>query len=464
MAEHFDVAVIGAGPGGFRVARRCAQKGASVAVIEREYVGGTCLNWGCVPLKVLLASAHALLSAKNAVQMGIDIDSATPNWPNIQQRKETIVAGFRKAMEGTAKTLKMNVIQGYGIILTPNKIQVTTDFGKADIRADKIVIAPGSEPIELPNMSFDSRTIISSKEALSLPEIPQSMLIVGGGVIGCEMACVYAAMGTKVTIVEALPRVVPMEDDWVSRIIERQFKKIGINLITSQRVASVDKTSIPAKAILENGQTIEAEKVLVCVGRRPLMDKQSIEALKLELNGTAIAVNEKFETNIPGVYAIGDAISTTFLAHGAFAEGEVAAVNIMGGSDKMFDYSLVPRVIFTFPEVASVGKSEQECANAGLDVTVGKGFFKGNPRSVAHNQTAGQVHVIREKATDRIVGITMVGDIVTEFIAFARTLIGTTEDISKITFPHPTVSETIKDALDEAFIDSCINNDKTQEA
>jgi len=255
-----------------------------------------------------------------------------------------------------------------------------------------------------------------------------------------------------------------MEDDWVSRIIERQFKKIGINLITSQRVASVDKTSIPAKAILENGQTIEAEKVLVCVGRRPLMDKQSIEALKLELNGTAIAVNEKFETNIPGVYAIGDAISTTFLAHGAFAEGEVAAVNIMGGSDKMFDYSLVPRVIFTFPEVASVGKSEQECANAGLDVTVGKGFFKGNPRSVAHNQTAGQVHVIREKATDRIVGITMVGDIVTEFIAFARTLIGTTEDISKITFPHPTVSETIKDALDEAFIDSCINNDKTQEA
>jgi dihydrolipoamide dehydrogenase len=451
MSESFDVAVIGSGPGGFRVARRCAQKGASVALIEREYVGGTCLNWGCVPLKVLLASAHALLSAKNATQIGIDIASATPNWPNIQQRKDAIVAGFRKAMEGTAKALKMNVIQGYGTVISPHKIQVTTDSCKSDIKAEKIVIASGSESIELSNIPFDGRTVISSKEALSLSEIPQSMLIVGGGVIGCEMACVYAAMGTKVTIVEALPRLVPMEDDWVSRIVEREFKKIGIESITSQKVASVDKTTVPAKVILENGQTIEAEKVLVSTGRKPLVDKQSIETLKLEMNGSAIAVNEKFETNIPGVSAIGDAIGTTFLAHGAFAEAEVAAVNIMGGSDKMFDYSLVPRVIFTFPEAASVGKSEQACIDEGLNVTVGKGFFKGNPRCVAHNQTAGQVRVIRDKATDRIMGIAMVGDMVTEFIVFARTLIGTTEDIFKITFPHPTVSETIKDAIEDTF-------------
>jgi len=451
MAEHFDVVVIGAGPGGFRAARRCAQKGASVAVVEKEFVGGTCLNWGCIPSKALLASAHALVSAKNAVQIGIDIPSAVPNWTKIQERKDAIVAGFRKGMTGTAQANKMQMITGRAVVTGPNKIKVESDGQETEIQADKIILATGSETIELPNVVFDGQTIISSKEALSLPEIPKSMVIIGGGVIGCEMACVYVAMGTKVTIVEALAQLLPMEDEWVGRLIEREFKKLGIDSITGQKVTSVDKFSPLPKISLDNGQTIEAEKALVSVGRKPSVDKETVEALNLKMNDGAIAINERFETNVPGVYAIGDAVGTTFLAHGATTEAEVAAANATGGNETMSDYSLIPRVIFTFPEVASVGKSEQTCKEEGMDVSVGKGFFKANGRSVAHNQTAGQVRVVRDKATNKIVGITMVGDMATEFIALAGALIGTTEEISRITFPHPTVSETLEEAVEDAF-------------
>ena len=451
MAERFDVVVIGAGPGGFRAAIRCAQRGASVAVIEKEYVGGTCLNWGCIPSKALLASAHILLSAKNAGQVGVDIPSATPNWPKIQQRKDAIVAGFRKAMSATAEANKMKVIQGRATVLSPKRIKVESDQGQTEIETDRLILAPGSESIQLPNLPFDGQTVISSKEALSLPEIPQSMVIVGGGVIGCEMACVYAAMGTRVTIVEALPRLVPMEDEWVGRTLEREFKKIGIDSITGQKVASVDKTQSPAQVVLENGQKIAAQKVLVSIGRRPSVDKQTVDALKLTMKGPAIAVNERFETNVSGVYAIGDVIGTTYLAHGATTEAEVTAANVMGGNEKMIDYSLIPRVVFTFPEVASVGKSEEVCKAAGIDVVVGKGFFKGNGRSVAYNQTAGQIRLVRDRTTNKILGVTMIGDMVTEFAALARVLVGTSERLSRLTFPHPTISETLEDAIHDAF-------------
>jgi dihydrolipoamide dehydrogenase len=451
MAEKFDVVVIGAGPGGARAARRCAQKGASVALVEKEFIGGTCLNWGCIPSKSLLAAAHALLSARQAGEIGIDIDSATPNWPKIQQRKDAIVTGFRKAMTGTAQAHKIKIFTGTAIVKAPNKIEVTNGT-TADIQADKIILATGSVPIELANIPFDGQTVISSKEALSLPQIPKSMVIIGGGVIGCEMACVYAAMGTKVSIVEALSRILPMEDEWVGRLVEREFKKIGIDSTTGVKVTSVDTTNSPAKVVLENGQTIEAEKVLVSVGRRPTIDKDTVKTLNLKMNGPAIVVNEKFETNVTGVYAIGDVIDTTFLAHGATTEAEVAAANATGGNRKMTDYGLIPRVIFTFPEVASVGKSEEKCKAEGIDISVGKGFFKGNGRSVAHNETAGQVRVVRDNATNKIIGVTMAGFMATEFVTLARTLIGCgPEELSWITFPHPTISETIEDAVIDAF-------------
>ena len=465
MAENFDVIVIGSGPGGYAVAIRCAQTGASVAVIEKGLVGGTCLNCGCVPSKTLLASAHTLLLTKHAAMMGIDIPSATANWPKIQARKDAVVAGFRKGLTGLVASHKIKIIPGRAIVTAPGKIKVESDpalargqappakagAGPTEIEAGKIILATGSQPIEIPTIPFDGQTVISSKEALALEQIPQSMVIVGGGVIGCEMACVYAAMGTKVTIVEALSRLIPMEDQWVGRLIEREFKKLGITSLTNQKVTSVEKAGALAKVVLGDGQAIEAEKVLVSVGRRPFVDAETVEALGLELNGSAVAVNDKLQTNVSGVYAIGDAVGTTYLAHGAFAEAEVAAANATGGDEKMDDYSLVPRAVYTFPEIASVGKNEEKCAAQGLDVTVGRSFFKANGRSVAHNETVGEIRVVRDNSTQRIVGVTMVGATVTELIGAARALIGSTEKITEVSFPHPTVSEVLKEAVEDAF-------------
>jgi dihydrolipoamide dehydrogenase len=451
MAEKFDVVVIGAGPGGFRAARRCAQRGASVAMVEKEYLGGTCLNWGCIPSKTLLATAHLLLRARHADEMGVDIPSATPNWPKIQQRREAIILGSRKGMAGTVKAHKMTHIEGRAIVTAPGKIRVASNGQTRELEAGRIILATGSESIQIPSIPFDGQTIVSSKEALSLPQIPKSMVIVGGGVIGCEMACVYAVMGAKVTIVEALQRLLPMEDSWVSRLLERELKSLGIESITGRKVMSVDRSTSPAKVSLDGGQTIEAEKVLVAVGRRASVDKETVEALKLQMNGPAIKVNRRMETNVPDVYALGDAVGTTYLAHGATAEAEVAAANATGSSEEMLDYALIPRVVFTFPEVASVGVTEERCQAEGRDISVGKGFYRANGRCHAENHTSGQFHAVRDNAMNEIVGISMVGEMATEFAAFARTLIGTCEPIRQITFPHPTISETIEDAVHEAL-------------
>ena len=451
MSESFDVVVIGSGPGGYAAAIRCAQTGASVAVVEKGFMGGTCLNCGCIPSKTLLASAHTLLLTKHAAMMGIDIPSATANWPKIQARKDAVVGGFRKGLTGLVASHKVKIIPGRAIVTAPGKIRIDSEAGQQQIEAAKIILATGSLPIEIPTIPFDGQMVISSEEALGLEQIPQSMVIVGGGVIGCEMACVYAAMGTKVTIVEALSRLIPMEDQWVGRLIEREFKKLGIASLTNQKVTSVAKAGESATVTLADGQTIEAEKVLVSVGRRPVVDQETVDALGLEMTGSAVAVNDRMETNVQGLYAIGDAVGTTYLAHGAFAEAEVAAVNATGGDERMEDYSLVPRAVYTFPEIASVGKNEEKCTTEGLDVSVGRSFFKANGRSVAHNETVGEIRVVTDNSTQRIVGVTMVGATVTELVGAARALIGSTEKITEVSFPHPTVSEVLKEAVEDAF-------------
>lgn len=451
MAESYDVVVIGSGPGGYAAAIRCSQKGASTAVIEKNFVGGTCLNCGCIPSKTLLASAHTLLTFKHANLMGIDVGAPTPNWTKIQARKDAIVNAFRKGVAGLIASHKVKIIPGKAIVTAPGRIKIESEAGSTEIEAGKIILATGSRSIEIPGIPFDGQTVISSKEALELQQIPQSMVIVGGGVIGCEMACVYATMGTKVTIVEALSRLIPMEDEWVGRLIEREFKKLGITSLTSRKVTSIDKTGSPAKVVLEGGQTIDAEKVLISVGRRAFVDKETVEALNLQMIGSVIAINKKLQTNVPGVYAIGDAVGTTYLAHGAFAEAEVAATNATGGNEEIDDYSLIPRAVYTFPEIASVGKTEEACASESLEVSVGRSFFKANGRSNAHNETVGEIRVVRDNSTNTIIGVAMVGSIVTELIGAARALIGSTEKITEISFPHPTVSEVLKEAAEDAF-------------
>jgi dihydrolipoamide dehydrogenase len=230
----------------------------------------------------------------------------------------------------------------------------------------------------------------------------------------------------------------------------RELKKLGIESLTSQKVVSIDK-GMGAKVNLESGQSIDAEKVLISVGRRAVCDKETVDAIKLQMAGAKIAINKKMETNVPGVYAIGDAVGTTYLAHGAFAEAEVAAHNATGGNEEMCDYNLVPRAVYTFPEIASIGKNEEKCKAEGIDISVGKSFFKANGRSAAHNDTIGEIRVVRNNANNKIMGITMVGGIVTEHIAAARVLLGTSEKITNISFAHPTISEVLKEALEDAF-------------
>ena len=451
MADSFDVVVVGGGPGGYAAAIRCAQKKASVALVEKGDMGGTCLNSGCIPSKALLGSVHFLTLAKHANLMGLEISGVKPNWAKMQSRKDAIVMGFRKGVTGLVQGNKIKLFEGRGSVAAPGKVKIEAESGAQEIAAKSIILATGSVPIEIPAFAFDGQTIISSKEALSLPVIPESMVIIGGGVIGCEMACIYATVGCKVTIVEALDSLLPNEDEWVGKLIAKELKKLGITSMVSQKVTAVDVTGNGAKVSLENGTALEAEKVLVAVGRRAVCDKETIDSLGLKMNGPAIAVNDKMETNAAGVYAIGDCVGTTYLAHGAFMEAEIAAANACGEDEKMGEYNLVPRAVYTFPEVASVGASEKKCAEMGLETCVGIANFRSNGRSVAHNEGIGEVRVIRNKADDKIMGVTMVGATVTEMIAAARALIGSTEKITDVCFAHPTVSEVLKEAWEDAF-------------
>jgi dihydrolipoamide dehydrogenase len=383
--------------------------------------------------------------------MGLEIGTVKPNWTKMQARKDAIVTGFRKGVTGLIQSNDIKIFEGTGIVTSPGKVKVDTSAGPVEIQAKNIILATGSVPIEIPAFKFDGKTIISSTEALSMPAIPQSMVIIGGGVIGCELACVYAAVGTQVTIVEALWQLLPNEDEWVGKTMAKELKKLGIESLTSQKVIAVTATNGNASVSLESGQTLQAEKIFVAVGRKASCDKQTIDNLGLKMNGPAIAVNEKMETSAKGVYAIGDAVGTTYLAHGAFAEAEVAATNATSGDEKMYDYSLIPRAVYTFPEVASIGKNERKCNEEGIEVVIGKAMFKSNGRSVAHNENTGEIRVIRNKATNKIMGVTMVGATVTEMLAAARALIGSTEKIENICFAHPTVSEVLKEAWEDAF-------------
>lgn len=447
----YDVVVIGGGPGGYAAAIRCAQRGAKVALIEKDAMGGTCLNRGCIPSKALLGSAHFLNLAKSANLMGLEIGSLKPNWAKMQARKNAIVAGFKTGVTGLVKSNGIEIYEGRGIALSPNKIKIENGSEAKEIDCKNIILATGSVPIEIPAFAFDGNKIISSNEALSLPEIPKSMVIIGGGVIGCEMACVYATVGCKVTIVEALSQLLPNEDQWVGKTLAKEFKKLGIDTLTSTKVLSVQTNGELCNVSVEGADAISCEKVLVAVGRRAVCDKETVENLKLETEGAKIKINEKLETNVEGVYAIGDLVGTTYLAHGAFMEAEVAAANVTGGNEKMEDYHLIPRAVYTFPEVASVGRSEKRAIELGYDIEVGTAPFRSNGRSIAHNETVGQIKVIKDKKTDKVLGVSMLGATVTEVLAAARSLLGTNEKITDVCFAHPTVSEVLKEAWEDAY-------------
>ncbi|MBI5188137.1 MAG: dihydrolipoyl dehydrogenase [Nitrospirae bacterium] len=448
------LAILGAGPGGYVAAIKAAQLRAQVTVIEDTEVGGTCLNRGCIPTKALIASSEMLARVRELEKFGIELKGEiTPNLSKIIERKNKIVNTQVRGIRGLLKSWGITLKEGRGVLLSPEEIEVTAkDGSKEKITADRIIIATGSRPAQIPAFPFDGNRIISSDEALKLTDIPKSLLIVGAGVIGCEFACIYKELGSEVTIVEMLARAVATEDIEISELLERELKKKKIKLYTNVRVERVDIKDDGVHAFLSDGKEIVVEKTLVSIGRAFNSDGIGLEAIGINKgNRGEIIVNEQMETNVHGVYAIGDVIGGILLAHVASREGIIAARNVMGGDEKI-DYSVIPTTIFTSPEIASVGLREHQAAEKGIKVRTGHFQFRALGKAHALGEITGLIKIVSDEASDRILGAHIIGPHASDLIHEAALAIKTglkTKDIAETIHAHPTLSEGIMEAAED---------------
>jgi dihydrolipoamide dehydrogenase len=448
------IAVIGSGPGGYVAAIKAAQLGAEVTVIEDDEVGGTCLNWGCIPTKTVIASAEMYSKARELEAFGIELKGeVAANLVKIQERKNKVVGTQVKGIKSLFKSWGISLKGGRGILVSPKEIEVISRNGvKERLPADRIIVATGSRPFSIPAFPFDGQRIISSNEAVNLSEIPASLLIVGAGVIGSEFACIYSALGSDVTMVEMMNRAVATEDYEISELLEREFKKKKIKLFTKTGVQRVEVRDDGVHAFVTDGKELVAGKVLVSVGRTLNSDNIGLETVGITRGKKGeIVVNNRMETNTPGVYAIGDVVGGMLLAHVASREGIVAASNAMG-IDAEMDYSAVPAAIFTSPEIASVGLREFQAAEKGLKIKTGRFLFRGLGKAHAIGEIAGFIKVIADEASDRIVGAHIVGphasDLIHEYaVAMQNGL--TARDVARTIHAHPTLSEGLLEAAED---------------
>ncbi|WP_373599601.1 dihydrolipoyl dehydrogenase [Paraclostridium bifermentans] len=445
------VAVIGGGPGGYVAAIKAAMLGADVTVIEKRRVGGTCLNVGCIPTKALLASSSLISSIKEAKNFGINIEgNVEANFEDIMARKNKIVNQLISGIEFLFDKRGIKLVNGFGKLIENNKIEVKKDDGSIEVvEADKIILANGSQPVILPMFPYDGDTIITSDEALNLKEVPKSLLIVGGGVIGCEFGQFFKTLGTEVTIVEMFDQLLPLEDKDVAKQLQRQFKKDKIKVMTGIRIEKCEIVDNEVIATLSNGKQVKAEKALLSIGRKPYLENSGVEDIGIELDRGKIVVNENLETNIEGIYAIGDLINTPFLAHVASKEGITAAQNAVCGNSKTVNYAAVPRCVYTEPEVAGVGKTEKELQENGIEYNIGQFDFRALGKAQAMGQFQGFIKILSDKE-DKIIGASIVGphatDLLTE-LSLAVHLGLTVEQVGDVIHAHPTLSEGIMEAL-----------------
>ena len=451
--ETCDIGILGAGPGGYVAAIRGAQLGAKVCIIERDEVGGTCLNWGCIPTKALIASVRSLESATRGKEYGFEIEgNIEPLFVRMMARKDEVVNRQVKGIQSLFKSYGVTLHYGAGELRDKNTIEVTdSEGGKEQIRGDKIIVATGSRPSDIPGVTIDGQWVLSSNEALALSEVPKSILIIGAGAIGCEFASIFHALGSEVSIVELLPRAVPMEDEEISQTLERELKKRKINLYVNTRVEAIEKGNGKTVTVrLSNGRAISSEKILVSVGRSFNVQNIGLETVGIEQGKRGeVLVNERMETNVEGIYAIGDVVGGMMLAHVASREGVVAAENALGGNESI-DYSAVPSCIFTNPEIASVGLKEREAREKGRSVKVGRFSMRGLGMAHALGELSGIIKVICDNDTNRILGVHLIGGHVTEIIHEAVLAIqsGTrTDDWAKMIHAHPTMSEALQEAV-----------------
>ncbi|MGE5172275.1 MAG: dihydrolipoyl dehydrogenase [Betaproteobacteria bacterium] len=447
--------IIGAGPGGYVAAIRAAQKGAQVTIIENEEVGGTCLNWGCIPTKTLIASAEELEHMRNAADFGIEVSGeVTYNLAKIRERKDKVVSIQVKGIRGYFKSWGVNLIEGRGSLLSPDVVRVVQGDGTTmDVKSDKVIIATGSRPALLPGFPFDGESVITSDDAVLLKRIPKSLLIVGAGVIGSEFAFIYRSFGAEVTMVEMLPRAISTEDEEMADIIEREFKKSKIKLVANVKVEKVEKMSDGLiVASLSNGQQVSTEMILVSIGRSMNSENLGLDSVGVSTGKRGeIIVNDAMETTVPGIYAIGDVTGKNMLAHVASHQGLVAVENALGGNEKM-DYTVVPSGIFTMPEIGSVGLREKQAIEKGVKYRVGRFPYRALGKAHAMGEITGMVKIISDEATDRVIGVHICGVHATDMVhegALAMKMGATAKQLGEMIHAHPTLAEGIMEAAED---------------
>ena len=460
----YDLIVIGSGPGGYVAAIRASQLGLKTAIVEKAELGGVCLNWGCIPTKALLKSAQVFDYIKHAADYGIEVPAGTThNFEAVIKRSRGVADGMSKGIAFLMKKNKIEVIAGAGKLIAAGKVEVTEQSGaKKTLDAKHIILATGAKSRELPNIKIDGKKVIGYRDAMVLPQQPKSMIVMGSGAIGCEFAYFYNSMGTKVTIVEFMPNILPIEDEDVSKELAKSFKKSGIDIMTSASVETVDTKGATCKVKVKTATgmvDLEADIVLSAVGIQTNLENLGLESLGVKTDKGKVIVDDYYATNVKGVYAIGDIVKGPALAHVASAEGIICVEQIAGHHPEPLNYNNIPGCTYCSPEVASVGYTEKAAKEAGYEIKVGKFPFSASGKASAAGAKEGFIKLIFDAKYGEFLGAHMVGANVTEMIAevvVARKLETTGMEIIKSVHPHPTMSEAIMEAAAQAYAE-CIH-------